>query len=124
MSPTYPESMSGHQLLVMRLNGQGFEDSKKNFTFFKNLKKSTIPRGTAELIYKHYYADFVLFGYSPEEVLGFIEAANASATPPAQELNRRSRKLLKPLVEDDLTQNQDFICNEADSAELYYEIKV
>ena len=43
---------------------------------------STIPRGTAELIYKHYYADFVLFGYSPDEVMGFINATDHKAKPP------------------------------------------
>ena len=34
------------------------------------MKWSTVPRVTAEKIYQHYFADFVLFGYSPDEVLG------------------------------------------------------
>ena len=33
---------------------------------------SSIPRRTVENIYKHYYADFLLFGYSPQEVLGLV----------------------------------------------------
>ena len=33
---------------------------------------SSIPRQTVENIYKHYYADFLLFGYSPQEVLGLV----------------------------------------------------
>ena len=80
---------------------------------------STI-RGTAELIYKHYYADFVLFGYSPDEVMGFINAANSSLAPPSEELNKKSRKILSKLAQSDLSGNQDFICNEADTAELFY----
>ena len=32
---------------------------------------SNIPRGTAEQIYRHYYADIVLFGYSPKEIQRF-----------------------------------------------------
>ena len=33
---------------------------------------SSIPRQTVENIYKHYYADFLLFGYSPQEVLRLV----------------------------------------------------
>lgn len=29
----------------------------------------TIPRRTAEDIYRHYYADIILFGYSPKDIL-------------------------------------------------------
>ena len=31
-------------------------------------KWSSIPRGTAKRIYKHFYVDFLLFGYSPDVV--------------------------------------------------------
>jgi hypothetical protein len=36
----------------------------------EEMKWSTVPRVTAEKIYQHYFVDFVLFGYSPDEVLG------------------------------------------------------
>ncbi|CBY15214.1 unnamed protein product [Oikopleura dioica] len=40
------------------------------------LKWQSVPRGTAKDIYKHYYLDFVLFGYSPDDVIKFINAAD------------------------------------------------
>ena len=81
---------------------------------------STIPRGTAELIYKHYYADFVLFGYSPDEVMGFINASDQSAKAPSAALNAKSRAILANLARDDLDGNEDFICDETDTADLFY----
>ena len=52
--------------------------------------------------------------------MGFINASNSSLEPPSEELNKKSRKILSKLAQSDLSGNQDFICNEADTAELFY----
>ena len=41
-------------------------------------KWQSVPRETAKKIYKHYYLDFVLFGYSPNDVMKFINATDDS----------------------------------------------
>ena len=83
---------------------------------------STIPRRTAQIIYQHYFADFILFGYSPDSVLGFINAANDSLQPPKPEINRKSRQILESLVKDDLNGNEDFICNEPDTGTIVHNL--
>ena len=40
------------------------------------LKWSTIPRSTAVKLYQKYFADFVIFGYSTDEVIPFINASD------------------------------------------------
>ena len=41
------------------------------------LKWSTIPRSTAVKLYQKYFADFVIFGYSTDEVIPFINASDS-----------------------------------------------
>ena len=53
----------------------------------------------------------VLFGYSPNEVEGFIAASNRSLAPPSDELDNRSRKGLENLGKDYEKSNEDFICS-------------
>ena len=53
----------------------------------------------------------VLFGYSPDEVEGFIAASNRSLAPPTDELDNRSRKGLENLGRDYEKSNEDFICS-------------
>ena len=89
------------------------------------LRWQSIPRGTAIKIYKHYFADFgkfwmlkwniyffvsVLFGYSPDDVEGFIAASNKSASPPSKELDEQSRKQLKSFKKEYEKYQEDFIC--------------
>ena len=52
----------------------------------------------------------VLFGYSPDDVEGFIAESNESAAPPKDELDNKSRRRLKSLGEDYERLNEDFIC--------------
>ena len=40
------------------------------------LKWKTIPRATAIKVYQKYFADFVIFGYSTEDVIPFINASD------------------------------------------------
>ena len=40
------------------------------------LKWKTIPRTTAIKVYQKYFADFVIFGYSTEDVIPFINASD------------------------------------------------
>ena len=40
------------------------------------LKWKTIPRKTAIKVYQKYFADFVIFGYSTEDVIPFINASD------------------------------------------------
>ena len=40
------------------------------------LKWKTIPRATAIKVYQKYFADFVTFGYSTEDVIPFINASD------------------------------------------------
>ena len=88
------------------------------------MRWQSIPRGTAIKIYKHYFADFgwfkidrpsetfslVLFGYSPDDVEGFIAASNKSASPPSKEFETESRKRLESLGKKYEEFNEDFIC--------------
>ena len=59
--------------------------------------------------FKKYFIS-VLFGYSPDDVEGFIAASNKSASPPSQELDEKSRRRLRKLGEDYERLNEDFIC--------------
>ena len=52
----------------------------------------------------------VLFGYSPDDVEGFIAASNKSASPPSKELETESRKRLESLGRKYEEFNEDFIC--------------
>ena len=52
----------------------------------------------------------VLFGYSPDDVEGFIAASNKSAAPPSDELDNKSRRRLESLGKDYEKLNEDFIC--------------
>ena len=52
--------------------------------------------------------------------MGFINAANSSLEPPSDQLNKKSQEILSKLAQSDLSGNEDFICNEADTAELFY----
>ena len=51
---------------------------------------------------KHFLNDFnsVLFGYSPDDVEGFIAASNRSAPPPSDALDNKSRRRLQRLGKD------------------------
>ena len=40
------------------------------------LKWKTIPRATAIRVYQKYFADFVIFGYSTEDVIPYINASD------------------------------------------------
>ena len=40
------------------------------------MKWKTIPRATAIKVYQKYFADFVIFGYSTEDVIPFINASD------------------------------------------------
>ena len=52
----------------------------------------------------------VLFGYSPDDVEGFIAASNRSAAPPSEELDNKSRRRLESLGREYEKLNEDFIC--------------
>lgn len=40
------------------------------------IKWKTIPRSTAVKVYQKYFADFVIFGYSTDDVIPFINASD------------------------------------------------
>ncbi|CAG5090180.1 Oidioi.mRNA.OKI2018_I69.PAR.g12491.t1.cds [Oikopleura dioica] len=63
----------------------------------EEMKWSSVPRLTAEKIYQHYYADFVLFGYSPDEVLGFIDATRSDLKAASVAQRDQSRANLFPM---------------------------
>ena len=85
----------------------------------------TIPRQTTIDIYRHYFADFgeilslfleylthsVLLGYSPNDVMRFIDSANHSASSAQVSLRDKSRDQLLPLRQSYFKNNQDFYCH-------------
>ena len=77
----------------------------------------TIPRKTTIDIYRHYFADFVLLGYSPDEVEKFVEASSETEEAPNKWLNLQSRKKLENLASEYLQTNDDYYCS---NLELFY----
>ena len=90
------------------------------------LRWQTIPRQSVISVYKHYFADFgkifyfsisiftmnfsVLFGYSPEDVLSFINASNPNKQSASKELQQQSAQNLNHLFLQYFRKNQDFYC--------------
>ncbi|CBY10451.1 unnamed protein product [Oikopleura dioica] len=78
---THLEHSAEESNYIMRMLGVG-ESAKLGERYAwspataDELKWQSVPRGTAKNIYTHYYLDFVLFGYSPDDVIKFINAAD------------------------------------------------
>ncbi|CAG5104578.1 Oidioi.mRNA.OKI2018_I69.chr1.g1354.t1.cds [Oikopleura dioica] len=90
---------------------QKLEEARKKEKPSAELEWKNVPRKTAELIYKHYFLDFVVFGYSPEDVLKFIEAADSGKKRPTEERIQLSRNQLHEKEESYLEKFTNFICN-------------
>ncbi|CBY36984.1 unnamed protein product [Oikopleura dioica] len=71
-----------------------------------------VPKETAKLIYKHYYLDFIIFGYSTEEVLKYVHSSNSRKQRPASDKITSSRKYLQSFGKqnDHFKKFSDFIC--------------
>merc|ERR1712046_2638 len=105
----------------MRVDGLTYIPERYEWSPIKKdeLIWSTIPRRTAEKIYQHYFTDFVLFGYSPNDVIRFLNNTNSYAEHPSDTLESKSRQALVDLVRDDYNGSADFICNEPDTVTKY-----
>ena len=69
-----------------------------------------VPRETAELIYKHYFLDFVVFGYSPDDVLKYINASDPSKSRPPKNLINKSRLAVSSLQKSYFKRYTDTVC--------------
>ena len=70
----------------------------------------TIPRKTTIDIYRHYFPDFVLLGYSPDQVEKFVKASSKTEQEPKKNINSESRKKLEKIAKQYLQINQDYYC--------------
>ena len=75
------------------------------------LKWQSVPRGTAKNIYKHYYLDFVLFGYSPDDVLKFINATDKSISGASFKQEENSRDSMKNALKHFQQSYTDVVCS-------------
>jgi len=93
----------------------------QNLTFvgngFKHKETSTdeekwknIPTSTAVDIYRHYFADFVLLGYSPDMVESFISATDTAASPLSSDIIYKSREAVKAIRIKADEEQDDFFC--------------
>lgn len=75
------------------------------------LKWQSVPRGTAKNIYKHYYLDFVLFGYSPDDVMKFINATDKSKNAASFDQEESSRGSFRNLLNNFKQKYTDVVCS-------------
>lgn len=69
------------------------EEARKRKVEEPDLRWKNVPKETAALIYKHFFLDFVLFGYSPDDVLKVIKTADSQKKRPSQKRINLSRKV-------------------------------
>ena len=100
---THLEHSSEESDYIMRMLGVG-EGAKLRDRYAwspattDELKWQSVPRGTAKNIYKHYYLDFVLYGYSPDDVMKFINATDKSMNAASFDQEESSRNSFRNLL--------------------------
>ncbi|CAG5110783.1 Oidioi.mRNA.OKI2018_I69.chr2.g5147.t1.cds [Oikopleura dioica] len=87
-------------------NGAGKDHERRQ----DELHWSKIPRKTVEELYRHFYLDFVIFGYSTEDVAKYINAADESQSRPSKDAISKSRLILKNMTTNYEKHFTDDIC--------------
>ena len=104
------ESVAIMEMLGLRANVKLGEKYAWSPAIADELKWQSVPRATAKKIYRHYYLDFVLFGYSPDEVMKFINATDEAKEDATFEQEKVSRDSLQSLMRNFHGKYTDVIC--------------
>ena len=70
-----------------------------------------VPQDTIKELYRVFYEDFIMFDYSPDSVLAFVQAGNKERKPATQQKKDQSRKMFQSHRDTQSTKHDFLMCN-------------